>query len=77
MKNFKKTPQLIRIYGISACIIWYLFGYSYMLDTSDSWNSYVIAKNLMPIVIEYFMVGILVSVIGSLIFDYIIKKDIS
>lgn len=76
MKNLGKITKLIRLYGITLSIIWYLFGMSFKIDACNSWYDYINAYSITNECLEYFFVS-LICVIGlSRLFEYIIKKDI-
>ena len=75
MKNFKKIANIIRLYGITASVIWYLIGMSFWIDSCDKWEQYVLASNNINSCLEYFFVSIFVVITLSYFFEYILKKE--
>ena len=53
LKNPSKTAQIIRLYGISLAIIWYIIGLSIKIDIADRWEECVYALSLIEPTVEY------------------------
>lgn len=75
LKNPSKTAQIIRLYGISLAIIWYIIGLSIKIDIADRWEECVYALSLIEPAVEYFVTCITFTLILSYAFEYIINFD--